>query len=81
MDEREQLLPLLVAATNGFQDRTPYAGRPVSNIAEFMPLYNSLNRGILHILHFHCVLSRFLLYREVTIEEDRNMRFSLSTPN
>ena len=33
------LLPM-----NGLQDGTPYAGRPVGNIPEFMPLDNSLNR-------------------------------------
>ena len=48
------LLPM-----NGLQDGTPYAGRPVVNSPEFMHLYNSLNRDILHIFCFHCVLSRF----------------------
>ena len=42
---------------NGLQDGTPYSGRPVGNIPEFMPLDNSLNRYILQSLHFHCVLS------------------------
>ena len=37
------LLPI-----NGLQDGTPYAGRPVGNSPEFMPLDNSLNRDILH---------------------------------
>ena len=46
---------------NGFQDGTPYAGRPVGNIPEFIPLDNSLNRDILHSLRFRCVLSCFLL--------------------
>ena len=32
------LLPM-----NGVQDGTPYAGRPVDNSSEFMPLENSLN--------------------------------------
>ena len=35
------LLPL-----NGLQDGTPYAGRHVGNIPEFMPLDNILNRDI-----------------------------------
>ena len=70
------LLPM-----NGLQDGTPYAGRPVGNSPEFMPLDNSLNRHILHSLHFHCVLSRFVLDGEGTYEEDSNMRFSFSTPN
>ena len=65
---------------NGFQDGTPYAGRPVGNSPEFMPLDNSLNRDILHSLRFHCVLSRVVLDREATDEEERNMRFSFSTP-
>ena len=64
---------------NGLQDGTPYSGRPVGNIPEFMPLDNSLNRYILQSLHFHCVLSRFLLYGEGIDEEERNMRFSFST--
>ena len=65
---------------NGLQDGTPYAVRPVGNSPEFMPLDNSLNRDILHIFCFHCVLSRFVLDMEGTDEEDSNMRFSLSTP-
>ena len=64
---------------NGFQDGTPYAGRPVGNSPEFMPLDNSLNRDILHCLRFHCVLSRFVLDREGTDEEERNMKLILST--
>ena len=65
---------------NGFQDGTPYAGRPVGNSPEFMPLDNSLNRDILNSLRFHCVLSRFVLDGEGTDEEERNMRFSFSIP-
>ena len=42
------LLPL-----NGLQDGTPYAGRPIGNIPEFVRLYNSLNRDILHSLRMH----------------------------
>ena len=64
---------------NGLQDRIPYAGRPVGNSPEFMPLDNSLNRDILHYLRFHCVLSRFVLDGEGTDEEERNMRLSFST--
>ena len=65
---------------NGLQDGTPYAGLPVVNNPKFMTLDNSLNRDILHSLHFNCVLSRFVLYGEGTDEEERNMRFSFSTP-
>ena len=65
---------------NGFQDGTPYAGRPVGNSPEFMPLDNSLNRDILQSLRFHCVLGRFFLDGEGTDKEERNMRFSFSTP-
>ena len=36
------------------------------------------NRDILHSLHFHCVLSRFVLDVEGTDEEERNMHFSFS---
>ena len=49
------LLPL-----NGLQDGTPYAGRPVGNSPEFIPLDNSINslkRDILQSLRFHCVFS------------------------
>ena len=35
------LLPM-----NGLQDGTPYAGRPVGNSPEFMPLDDSLNMDI-----------------------------------
>ena len=69
------LLPM-----NGLQDGTPYAGRPVVNSPEFMPLDNSLNRDILNSLRFHCVLSRFVLDGKGTDEEERNIRFSFSTP-
>ena len=65
---------------NGFQDKTPYDGRPVGNIPEIMPLDNRLNRDILHSFHFHFFLSRFLLDREGSDKEERNMRFSLSIP-
>ena len=65
---------------NGLQDGTPYAGRPVGNSPEFMPLYNSLNIDILDSLHFHYVLSRFVLDEEGTDEEERNMCFIFSTP-
>ena len=65
---------------NGLQDGTPYYGRPVGNSPEFMPLDNSLNRDILHCLRFHCIVSRFVIYGEGTDEEERNTRFSLSTP-
>ena len=69
------LLPM-----NGLQDGTPYDGRPVGNSLEFMPLYNSLNRDILHCFRFHCVLSRFVLDGEGTDEEEKNMQFIFSTP-
>ena len=65
------LLPL-----NGLQDGTPYAGRPVGNIPEFMPLNNSLNRDILQSLRFHCVLSHSIIYGKETTEEKRKLRFS-----
>ena len=71
---------LLKLFPDGLQDGKPYAGCPVGNIPEFMPLDNSLNRDILHSLRFHCVLSHFFLDGEGTDEEERNMRFSLSTP-
>ena len=69
------LLPL-----NGLQDGTPYAGRPVGKIPEFTPLDNSLNRDILKWLRINIVLSFYILDEEVNDEEERNMRFSYSTP-
>ena len=57
------LLPM-----NGSQDRTPYDGRPVGNSPNFRPLDHILNIEILHRMHFHCVLGRFLIYREGTDE-------------
>ena len=68
------LLPM-----NGFQDGTPYSGRPVGISPEFMPLDNSPNRDILHSFGFHFVLRFFVLDGEGTDEEERNMRFSFST--
>ena len=65
---------------NVLQDGTHYTGLPVCNIPCFMPLDNSINREILHSLRLHCVLSRFFLDGEGTDEEERNMRFSFSTP-
>ena len=65
---------------NGLQEGTPYDGCPVGNIPEFMPLDNRINRDIFHSLHFHCVLSHFFLDGEVTDKEERDMRFSFSTP-
>ena len=65
---------------NGLQDGTHCAGHPVGNSLEFITLDNSLNRDILQILTFHCVLSRFWIDGEVTDEEERNMRFGYSTP-
>ena len=65
---------------NGLQDGTPYDRRPVGNSPDFMPLENILNRDILHILRFHCVLSHFVLDGEGIDKEERNMCFSFSTP-
>ena len=68
------LLPL-----NGLQDVTPYAGRPIGNIPEFMPLDNSLNRDILQSLCFHFVLSHSIIDGKETTEEERKLCFSFST--
>ena len=72
------LLPL-----NGLQDGTPYAGRPVDNSPEFMPLDNSpnsLNRDILQSLRFHSVLSLSIIDGKEITEEERKLCFSFSTP-
>ena len=65
---------------NGLHNGSPYAGRPVVHSPEFMPLYNSLKRDILHSFRFHCVLSLFFLDGKGTDKEERNMRFSFSPP-
>ena len=65
---------------NVLQDGTPYSGRPVGNILKFMPLDNSLNRDILHSLCMHSVLRCYIVDREETNEEERNICFSYSTP-
>ena len=65
---------------NGFKDGTPYAGRPVGNIPEFMQLDNSLNIHILQSLRFHCVLSHSIVDGEETTEKERNLSLSFSTP-
>ena len=72
------LLPL-----NILQDGTPYAGRPVGNSPEFMPLDNSLNSlniDILQSLRFHCVLSLSIIDGKEITEEERKLCFSFSTP-
>ena len=61
---------------NRLQDGTPYAGRPVGNIPNFIPLDNSLNRDILHSLRIHSVSSCYILDGEETDEEERNMCFT-----
>ena len=76
MDEIEQLLTSLVATYEWISVRDTLCG----NIPKFMPLGNSLNRDILQSLRFHCVLSRFFLDGDGTYEEEKNMRFSFSTP-
>ena len=81
MDEIEELLPIFgCCPMNGLQDGTPLDGRPIGNGHKFMPLDNSLNRDILHCLRFHFVLSGFVLDGEGTDKEERNVRFSFSTP-
>ena len=44
-----------------------------------MPLYIILNRDILHSSRVHRILSHFLIDREETNDEKRNMCFSFST--
>ena len=65
---------------NVLQDGKPYDGCPVGNIPEFMTLDHIPNRDILKSLSFHFVLIRFVLDGEGTDEEERIIRFSLSTP-
>ena len=59
---------------------TPYSGCPVCNSPILLPLYNSLNRYILHSLSFHFVLIRFVLRFRVNNEKEKQMRFSYATP-
>ena len=60
---------------------TSYAGRPVGNIPEFMPLYNSHNRDILQSFRFHCVLSLSIIDGKEINEEERKLCFGFSTPS
>ena len=69
------LLPL-----NWLHYGTSYAGHPVGNSPEFIPLDNSLNRDILHSFLMHSVLSSNIVNAEETNKEKRNMCFSYSTP-
>ena len=69
------LIPL-----NELQDGIPYAGRPVGNSPEFMPLDNSLNIDILHSLRMNNVLICYILDGEENDEEGRNICFNYSTP-
>ena len=46
--KQNDYLPRWLLTLNGLQYGTPYNGRPVGNIPEFVPLDNSLNRDILH---------------------------------
>ena len=65
---------------NGLQNGTHYSGHPVFDSPEFIPLDNILNIDIFHSLRFHCVSSRFVIDGEGTNTEERDMRFSFSTP-
>ena len=65
---------------NVFLDGTPYDWLPVVNSPKFSLFDNSLNREILNSLRFHYVLIRFMIDREVTDMDERNMCFSFSTP-
>ena len=65
---------------NGLQDGTPYAGHPVGNSPEFMPLDNIHNRDILQSLRFHCVLSLSVIDGKEIMDEESKLCFSFSTP-
>ena len=69
-------LPRWLIPLNGLLYGTPYAGCPVGNIPELMPLDNSLDCVILHSLRMHSVLSCYILDGEETDEEESNMCFS-----
>ena len=73
-------LYIFFLSLNGLQNGTPYAGRPVGSILKSMPLDNSLHCDILHSLHYNSVLSRCILYGEVTKKLEGIMCFSYSTP-
>ena len=63
---------------NGLKDGTPDDGFTVGNITVLITLDNSLNRDILHTLHFNCVFSHFVLDWEGINKEERIMQFSFS---
>ena len=71
MDAKNNYLHRCFLPFNRLQDGMTYAGRPVVNSPEFMPLGNSLDRDILHSFRFHCVLSRFVLKGEGNDEEEK----------
>ena len=54
--KQNDYLPIWLLPLNELQYGNPYAGRPVGNNPEFMPLDNSLCRDILHSLRMHSVL-------------------------
>ena len=80
MDEENNYFHRWFLTINGLQDGKLYAGIPVGNSPDFMPLDNSFNRDILHSFHFHYVLRRFLMGGKGIYEKERNRRFSYSTP-
>ena len=82
MDEKGYLNHWLLPF-NGLQDGTLYAGCPVGNIHEFMPLdnsLNSLNRDIWQSLRFSLFLSLSIIDGKEITEEERKLCFSFSTP-
>ena len=69
---KKNYLNIWLLPFNGLQDGTPYSGRHVGNSPKFVPLYNSINRDILHSLHFHCVLRRFVMKGKGNDEKENN---------
>ena len=61
---------------NGLQDGTTYAGCHVGNSPDFTPLEKSLNRDILQSLHFHCLLSHFVLKGGGNDEEEKKISYA-----
>ena len=71
MDAKNKYSHRCLLPFNGLKYGTPYSGRPVGNIHEFMPLYKGLNREILHYSRFCCVLGCFVLKGEGNDEEEK----------
>ena len=73
MKEKEYLKRCILPL-EGINDGTPYAGRPVGNSTEAMPLDFFLNKDIKDSLRHHQVVT-------TNLQRNDPLKFCLSTPN